>query len=75
MKLISWNVNGLRACLGKGFQDYFDQHRRGRLSAFRRPRCMQGQAEFAPRGICAVLEQRGQEGVLRHGGVHPDAPL
>ena len=23
MKLISWNVNGLRACLGKGFMDYF----------------------------------------------------
>ena len=23
MKLISWNVNGLRACMGKGFQDFF----------------------------------------------------
>ena len=23
MKLISWNVNGLRACLSKGFADYF----------------------------------------------------
>lgn len=23
MKLISWNVNGLRACLNKGFMDYF----------------------------------------------------
>jgi len=23
MKLISWNVNGLRACIGKGFMDYF----------------------------------------------------
>lgn len=23
MKYISWNVNGLRACLGKGFLDYF----------------------------------------------------
>lgn len=23
MKLISWNVNGLRACLGKGFGDFF----------------------------------------------------
>ena len=22
MKLISWNVNGLRACLGKGFLDF-----------------------------------------------------
>lgn len=25
MKLISWNVNGLRACVGKGFLDYFHQ--------------------------------------------------
>ena len=24
MKFISWNVNGLRACCGKGFQEYFD---------------------------------------------------
>ncbi len=24
MKLISWNVNGLRACVTKGFQDFFD---------------------------------------------------
>ena len=24
MKFISWNVNGLRACVGKGFRDYFD---------------------------------------------------
>lgn len=25
MKLISWNVNGLRACVGKGFEDYFKE--------------------------------------------------
>lgn len=25
MKLISWNVNGLRACMGKGFMDYFNE--------------------------------------------------
>ena len=24
MKLISWNVNGLRACMGKGFMEFFD---------------------------------------------------
>ena len=24
MKLISWNVNGLRACVKKGFLDFFD---------------------------------------------------
>ncbi len=25
MKLISWNVNGLRACIGKGFMDFFKE--------------------------------------------------
>ena len=25
MKLISWNVNGLRACVGKGFFDFFKE--------------------------------------------------
>ena len=25
MKLISWNVNGIRACLNKGFMDYFKE--------------------------------------------------
>ena len=25
MKFISWNVNGLRACMGKGFSEFFDQ--------------------------------------------------
>ncbi|MGB3566436.1 MAG: exodeoxyribonuclease III, partial [Priestia megaterium] len=25
MKLISWNVNGIRACVRKGFLDYFQE--------------------------------------------------
>ena len=25
MKLISWNVNGLRACMKKGFADFFNE--------------------------------------------------
>jgi len=25
MKLISWNVNGLRACVKKGFEDFFKE--------------------------------------------------
>ena len=25
MKLISWNVNGLRACIQKGFMDFFNE--------------------------------------------------
>ena len=25
MKFISWNVNGIRACAGKGFMDFFQE--------------------------------------------------
>ena len=25
MKLISWNVNGIRACINKGFKDFFNE--------------------------------------------------
>jgi len=25
MKLISWNVNGIRACITKGFEDFFNK--------------------------------------------------
>ena len=25
MKLVSWNVNGIRACVKKGFLDYFQE--------------------------------------------------
>ena len=25
MKFISWNVNGLRACVTKGFSDFFEE--------------------------------------------------
>ena len=25
MKLVSWNVNGIRACVQKGFYDFFQQ--------------------------------------------------
>ena len=25
MKLVSWNVNGLRACVTKGFMDYYQE--------------------------------------------------
>ena len=35
MKFISWNVNGLRACVQKGFTEYFEKEDAD-FSAFRR---------------------------------------
>ncbi|MDD3335896.1 MAG: exodeoxyribonuclease III [Eubacteriales bacterium] len=45
MKLISWNVNGLRACLSKGFMDYFNACQADAF-CLQETKMMQGQAEI-----------------------------
>ena len=49
MRLISWNVNGLRACLTKGFSDYFAQAGVD-LFCLQETKMQPGQADFAPEG-------------------------
>jgi len=44
MKFISWNVNGLRACLGKGFLDFFKDQSPDFL-CLQETKMQQGQAE------------------------------
>ncbi len=44
MKLISWNVNGLRACLGKGFTGFFSQLDAD-IFCIQETKMQQGQAE------------------------------
>ena len=45
MKLISWNVNGLRACLGKGFLDFLNREGPD-IMALQETKMQQGQAEL-----------------------------
>ena len=47
MKLVSWNVNGLRACLGKGFQDVFDTLDAD-VFCLQETKMQPGQADFHP---------------------------
>ena len=49
MKLISWNVNGLRACLGKGFADFFAAQDAD-FVCLQETKMQQGQAEFEALG-------------------------
>ncbi len=44
MKLISWNVNGLRACLGKGFEDFLNNSGAD-IFALQETKMQEGQAE------------------------------
>ncbi len=64
MKLISWNVNGLRACMTKGFGDAFN-----RLDAdifcLQETKLQEGQVDFAPAGYQAYwnyAEKKGYSG-------------
>ena len=49
MKLISWNVNGLRACMGKGFLDFVAAEQPDML-CLQETKMQPGQADFAPEG-------------------------
>ena len=49
MKLISWNVNGFRACLEKGFADFFAVADAD-FVCLQETKMQPGQAEFSPEG-------------------------
>lgn len=52
MKLISWNVNGLRACMGNGFAEYFAAADAD-LFCVQETKLQAGQIDFAPEGYHA----------------------
>ena len=47
MKLISWNVNGLRACVKKGFEDFFKETDAD-IFCVQETKLQEGQIDFAP---------------------------
>ena len=49
MKFISWNVNGLRACVNKGFKDFFNDIDAD-FFCLQETKLQQGQIDFAPEG-------------------------
>ena len=49
MKLISWNVNGFRACLTKGFGDFFAQADAD-IFCIQETKMQPDQADFSPEG-------------------------
>ena len=49
MKLISWNVNGLRACVKKGFEEVFKEMDAD-IFCVQETKLQEGQIDFAPEG-------------------------
>lgn len=64
MKLISWNVNGFRAVLGKGFADAFSELDAD-IFCIQETKMQPGQADFAPDGYYSYwnsAERKGYSG-------------
>ena len=65
MKMISWNVNGLRACVTKGFTEYFESADAD-IFSIQETKLQEGQIDFAPKGDNAYwiyAEKKGYSGV------------
>ena len=61
MKLITWNVNGFRAVLKKGFEDFF-YSQNADVFAIQETKMQEGQADFAPDGYDAVYNSALKKG-------------
>lgn len=73
MRLISWNVNGLRACLTKGFGDYFDWINADAF-CLQETKMQPGQADFSPEGYEQYFnsaEKKGYSGTAIYTRMQP----
>ena len=64
MKFISWNVNGLRACMGKGFMDFFNAQDAD-FFCLQETKLQAGQIELdmpSHRGYWSYAEKKGYSG-------------
>lgn len=64
MKFISWNVNGLRACMTKGFEEFFKKSDAD-IFCIQETKLQQGQIDFEPEGYSSYwnyAEKKGYSG-------------
>ena len=64
MKLISWNVNGIRACIKKGFEEFFKEIDAD-IFCIQETKCQEGQIELEFEGYKSFwnsAEKKGYSG-------------
>lgn len=61
MKLISWNVNGLRACVSKGFEDFFNEIDAD-VFCIQESKLQEGQIDFQPQGYYSYWNYADKKG-------------
>lgn len=74
MKLVSWNVNGLRACMGKGFMDYFQQADAD-FFCLQETKMQPGQAEISAPGYLLYMNSAEKKGYSGTAVFAKEAPL
>ena len=74
MKFISWNVNGLRACLKKGFLDFYQPEKPDFL-CLQETKMSQGQAELELDGALEFWNSAEKKGYSGTAIFTPHAPL
>ena len=63
MKFISWNVNGIRACINKGFFDFFDEVDAD-IFAIQETKMQEGQANISKDGYYHYMSRKKKKGML-----------
>ena len=61
MKMVSWNVNGIRACMTKGFMDFF-QEIDADIFCIQETKMQEGQAEVEFPGYYQYWHRDEQKG-------------
>ncbi len=61
MKMISWNVNGLRACVTKGFESFFNDIDAD-IFCLQETKLQEGQIDFAPEGYYSYWNYADKKG-------------
>ena len=73
MKLISWNVNGLRACMNKGFMDFFNEVNAD-IFCIQESKMQKDQGDFSFQGYSEYwnsAEKKGYSGVVVLSKIEP----
>lgn len=66
MKFVSWNVNGIRACITKGFDDFFNASNADFFS-IQETKCQEGQIDLTKEGYYSYMNsaiKKGYSGTL-----------
>ena len=74
MKFISWNVNGLRACVGKGFRDFFDSADAD-FFCLQETKLQEGQIQLELPGCCQFWNYAEKKGYSGTAIFAKEAPL